>query len=155
MHIAVLQATESDPTLIARTQVERIADHHKKRMKEAIVEALALSERKRTNLVAVFSFGGGYCFLLEEREDVGKYCEMLTAEGVTKVQWKNHTHFICETKWHNTLTIKFSGETLESVPPPVDEDEFEEDYMLSQMMVQVRARATPQMKTGRHPSHRG
>ena len=154
MNVAVLQATESDPTLIARTQVELISDKDKKRMKEVIVKALELVGRKRSNQVAVFSFGAGYCFLLDEREEVGKYCETLAAEGVTKVEWKDHKHFICETKWHNTLTIKFSGETLESVPIP-EEDEFEEDYMLSQMMVQVRARAIPQMKKGRHPSHRG
>ena len=75
MNVAVLQATESDPTLIARTQVELISNKDKKRMKEVIVKALELIGRKRSDQVAVFSFGAGYCFLLDEREEVAKRWE--------------------------------------------------------------------------------
>ena len=141
MNVVVMEATQSDPILIARAEIKAVDEQEIKRVTETIVEVLEVVEKKkRTNFVIVASVGARYCILESQRDAIANFAKK--QPDIVSVERPHHQYFVCNTKWDTKITVKFSGESLEVIPIVVDD--FEEEFELSQMMAKVAIRATPQ-----------
>ena len=98
MNVAILEATQSDNTRAARTEVKKIEDHQLERIMEGIDEILEVVEKKkRTNYVIVASVGARHCILESQRDTIAAYAKDL--EDIKKIERPHHQMIMCTTNY--------------------------------------------------------
>ena len=145
MNCPILEATASDPTLAARSQINPSGKKHLDKAYAVIDEAIEHSEERRKNLVLPMTFGGAVALLEEHRVKIAEYTNQ--QKEIKSVRVMGDRMFQATTTQGFLITVKFIGESLDV--QPLIEDEFEHDHMLSQQMAHLRIHTPAKINRGR------